>query len=97
MAQLPRHAHGPVRRLVPRGSRACRECTKPEDVGATRRVRRPPGSPVGGRTRGAPRRFRHAVQPNLGQGGGQAIESAYALADELAKCEGKKGVGPGRS
>ena len=34
----------------------------------------------------------HAVQPNLGQGGGQAIESAYALADELAKCEGKKGV-----
>jgi zeaxanthin epoxidase len=27
----------------------------------------------------------HAVQPNLGQGGGQAIESAYALADELAK------------
>jgi len=34
----------------------------------------------------------HAVQPNLGQGGGQAIESAYALADELSKCEGKKGV-----
>eukprot|EP00227_Mantoniella_beaufortii_P010264 CAMPEP_0197590790 /NCGR_PEP_ID=MMETSP1326-20131121/12209_1 /TAXON_ID=1155430 /ORGANISM="Genus nov. species nov., Strain RCC2288" /LENGTH=552 /DNA_ID=CAMNT_0043156061 /DNA_START=168 /DNA_END=1826 /DNA_ORIENTATION=+ len=34
----------------------------------------------------------HAVQPNLGQGGGQAIESAYALADELAKCEGKKGI-----
>jgi zeaxanthin epoxidase len=34
----------------------------------------------------------HAVQPNLGQGGGQAIESAYALADELAKCEGKRGV-----
>jgi zeaxanthin epoxidase len=34
----------------------------------------------------------HAVQPNLGQGGGQAIESAYALADELVKCENKKGV-----
>ena len=34
----------------------------------------------------------HAVQPNLGQGGGQAIESAYALADELSKCEGKEGV-----
>ena len=34
----------------------------------------------------------HAVQPNLGQGGGQAIESAYALADELARCENKKGV-----
>jgi zeaxanthin epoxidase len=34
----------------------------------------------------------HAVQPNLGQGGGQAIESAYVLADELSKCEGKKGV-----
>merc|ERR1712013_386150 len=27
----------------------------------------------------------HAVQPNLGQGGGQAIESAYTLADELDK------------
>ncbi|CAG9465903.1 unnamed protein product [Pedinophyceae sp. YPF-701] len=26
----------------------------------------------------------HAVQPNLGQGGGQAIESSFALADELA-------------
>ena len=34
----------------------------------------------------------HAVQPNLGQGGGQAIESAYVLANELAKCEGGKGV-----
>lgn len=34
----------------------------------------------------------HAVQPNLGQGGGQAIESAYVLADELSKCEGGKGV-----
>ena len=34
----------------------------------------------------------HAVQPNLGQGGGQAIESAYVLADELSKCEGKKGI-----
>ena len=34
----------------------------------------------------------HAVQPNLGQGGGQAIESAYALADELSRCEGKEGV-----
>eukprot|EP00899_Mesostigma_viride_P014077 jgi/Mesvir1/22670/Mv14100-RA.1 len=27
----------------------------------------------------------HAVQPNLGQGGGQAIESAFTLANELAK------------
>jgi 2-polyprenyl-6-methoxyphenol hydroxylase-like FAD-dependent oxidoreductase len=34
----------------------------------------------------------NAVQPNLGQGGGQAIESAYALADELSQCEGKRGV-----
>lgn len=34
----------------------------------------------------------HAVQPNLGQGGGQAIESAYALADELSKCNGGEGV-----
>jgi len=34
----------------------------------------------------------HAVQPNLGQGGGQAIESSYVLADELSKCEGGKGV-----
>lgn len=34
----------------------------------------------------------HAVQPNLGQGGGQAIESAYALADELSKCNGGAGV-----
>jgi len=29
----------------------------------------------------------HAVQPNLGQGGGQAIESAYTLANELEQCE----------
>lgn len=28
----------------------------------------------------------HAVQPNLGQGGGQAIESAYTLAAELERC-----------
>jgi len=30
----------------------------------------------------------HAVQPNLGQGGGQAIESSYALAEELSKLGG---------
>jgi len=29
----------------------------------------------------------HAVQPNLGQGGGQAIESAYTLADQIAGLE----------
>eukprot|EP00191_Tetraselmis_sp_GSL018_P009373 CAMPEP_0177598644 /NCGR_PEP_ID=MMETSP0419_2-20121207/12488_1 /TAXON_ID=582737 /ORGANISM="Tetraselmis sp., Strain GSL018" /LENGTH=665 /DNA_ID=CAMNT_0019091161 /DNA_START=142 /DNA_END=2140 /DNA_ORIENTATION=+ len=32
----------------------------------------------------------HAVQPNLGQGGGQAIESSFVLAEELAK------AGPGK-
>ncbi len=29
----------------------------------------------------------HALQPNMGQGGCQAIEDAYALADELSKVQ----------
>jgi len=34
----------------------------------------------------------HAVQPNLGQGGGQAIESSFVLAQELAKASGPNEV-----
>ena len=68
------------------------ECTKPEDV-ERRDVYDVLPDPrwVDGRV-ALLGDSAHAVQPNLGQGGGQAIESAYALADELAKCEGKKGV-----
>merc|ERR1712072_409362 len=28
----------------------------------------------------------HAMQPNMGQGGRQAIEDAYVLADQLSRC-----------
>lgn len=68
------------------------ECTKPEDV-ERRDVYDVLPNPwwVDGRV-ALLGDSAHAVQPNLGQGGGQAIESAYALADELSQCEGKRGV-----
>ena len=68
------------------------ECTKPEDV-ERRDVYDVLPDPrwVDGRV-ALLGDSAHAVQPNLGQGGGQAIESAYALADELAKCENGVGV-----
>ncbi|CEG00292.1 Monooxygenase, FAD-binding [Ostreococcus tauri] len=68
------------------------ECTKPEDV-ERRDVNDLLPDPrwVDGRM-ALLGDSAHAVQPNLGQGGGQAIEGAYVLADELSKCEGGKGV-----
>jgi len=39
----------------------------------------------------------HAMQPNMGQGGCQAVEDAYVLAAELAGCGGAGNVGEGVS
>lgn len=34
----------------------------------------------------------HAMQPNLGQGGGQAIEDAFALSQEITRCHSIAGI-----
>mmetsp|Transcript_13763 Transcript_13763/g.55690 ORF Transcript_13763/g.55690 Transcript_13763/m.55690 type:complete len:423 (+) Transcript_13763:551-1819(+) len=94
LAELPRHAPGPVLRLVPRGSRAS-GVHQAGGRGATRRVRRSPGSPVGRRTRGAPRRLGARGSAQLGPGRRSGYRVRVRARGRARQVRGKEGCAKG--